>query len=146
METGWDDPDHGAVHAVENESFADDVIRGPKLAPPQTFGEHHSRVRAQAVFVRGKGPSPQWSDSQNLKEAGGDHLSPQAVRLSGTGEIEPGGTVRRHRGERAVHLLPVLEIWIGNGAVLEIWNLLKHQNKPLPGRERQQIDQNAIPH
>ena len=83
-------PDHRAPFIVEDQSLPDDVRPGAKFALPQRLGDHHSGVRAQAVFVRAESPAHERVDAENFEESRGNHLSMQAFRLAITGKIEAG--------------------------------------------------------
>ena len=126
MKAGGNNPHDGSAHIVQNHPLADNIFASAEFALPQAFSDHHSRVCANAIFISGKCATQDRIDTENLKKTRGNHFAVQTFWFAVSGKLEPSGAVGSHACKGGVHPLPVFEVWIRDGAIIKVLNLLKH--------------------
>jgi hypothetical protein len=128
--------DDGEVLAIEGEVLAKDIWRSTEFALPQAFADERDARRAALLFRGREGAAEHRIHAEQRKEAAGDELSIYLLRFALAGEAEGGATSDGHRGKGVVVFLPIEEVGIGDGALIEVRLALIDRDELFRLRER----------
>ncbi len=147
VKVAGNDADDCAAFPIEDDPLPHNSWIRAEFPPPQPFGDHCRRVRAQPILFRVK-RSPRYRPyAQNFKKTGRNHCTGNTLRLARPGQRESTcAAIGRHGLEGLVLSLPIEKVGVGDRSFREVRLVVEKVDDTVGFRIRKRVQQNAIHH
>ncbi len=145
-ETCWNHAHDRAGCAIQNDRLSEDPERRAKLAFPEASPKNHDRCGARVIIIEKEVTAENGPYAKRRKKVRRNHITAEALRFARADEVVVLVAVYGHRGKRLRVALPIEEIQVRNGGVIESRSLSINRNQLAGLRVRQRIEQNAVDH